>query len=177
MVAPKRRAISSRKGFESTAKIWAAPIIRAPACPHNPIGPCAKTATLSPSRTPPLSAAAKPVEAMSASSKTCSSVNVSGMSARFACANGSEYSACVPSTVFPNRHPPSAPPHWDECPPRQGSQAARSNRTEQYALSHAIACHARAKFMDGFPRPRARWSAPQRSGTRLSQCGYRFHRL
>ena len=67
-----------------------APISLAPAVAHRPIGPCANTTTASPIRTPPDSAPLKPVEAMSASSTTCSSVSSSGIFARLACADGHE---------------------------------------------------------------------------------------
>ena len=56
-----------------------------------------------------LGAAESPVEAMSASSTTCSSVTSSGILARLACAFGtSRYSACAPSIVLPKRQPPIA---------------------------------------------------------------------
>jgi hypothetical protein len=45
-----------RAGTVSTAMIVVAPISFAPAVAHRPIGPCAKTATVSPIRMPPLSA-------------------------------------------------------------------------------------------------------------------------
>ena len=56
----------------------AAPMSLAPAVAHRPIGPCAKTTTVSPIRTLPDSAPEKPVEAMSASRTTCSSVSAVG---------------------------------------------------------------------------------------------------
>ena len=54
--------------------IVVAPMSRAPAVAHRPIGPCANTATVSPMRTPPLSAPEKPVDMMSGHISTCSSV-------------------------------------------------------------------------------------------------------
>jgi hypothetical protein len=65
-----------------------APLSFAPPIAHKPIGPCAKTATVSPIFTSPLSAAEIPVDAMSASRTTCSSLKSSGMFARLACAFG-----------------------------------------------------------------------------------------
>ena len=53
-----------------------APISFAPAVAHKPIGPCAKTTTVSPMRMFADSAPLNPVEAMSASKTTCSSVSV-----------------------------------------------------------------------------------------------------
>ena len=55
-----------------------APISFAPAVAHKPIGPCAKTTTVSPMRMFADSAPLNPVEAMSASRTTCSSLNSSG---------------------------------------------------------------------------------------------------
>jgi hypothetical protein len=72
----------------------------------------------------PLSAAANPVEAISASSRTCSSERLSGMTARLAWACGTlTYSACAPSIVLPKRQPPRASnpspwPHWLRLPDR-----------------------------------------------------------
>ena len=86
-----------------------APINFAPAVAHKPMGPCAKTTTVSPMRIFADSAPLNPVEAMSASSTTCSSVSSSGIFARFAWAFGtSRYSACAPLIVLPNRQPPIA---------------------------------------------------------------------
>ena len=88
---------------------WAAPISFAPAVAHSPIGPCANTTTVSPMRTPPDCAPAKPVDAMSARRTTCSSVTSSGIFARLAWADGtSRYSAWAPSIVLPKRQPPMA---------------------------------------------------------------------
>jgi len=54
-----------------------------------------------------------PVEAMSGSINTCSSLSSGGTTARLARACGtSRYSAQAPLMVFQNRHPPRAPPHW-----------------------------------------------------------------
>jgi hypothetical protein len=64
--------------------IIAAPFNRAPAVAHNPMGPWAKTATVSPSWTFAVSLADIPVEAISASKTTSSSANVSGIFARLA---------------------------------------------------------------------------------------------
>ena len=86
-----------------------APISLAPAVAHRPIGPWAKTTTASPILTPPDSGPLKPVEAMSASSTTCSSVTPSGMGVRLAWADGTRrYSAWAPSIVLPKRQPPMA---------------------------------------------------------------------
>ena len=52
---------------------------RAPAVAHRPIGPCANTTTASPMRTGADSAPLKPVDAMSASRTTCSSLSSSGI--------------------------------------------------------------------------------------------------
>ena len=84
-----------------------APMSLAPAVAHRPIGPCANTATVSPMRTPPLSAPEKPVDMMSGHISTCSSVSPSGTGARLAIASGtSTYSAWQPSIVLPNFQPP-----------------------------------------------------------------------
>ena len=89
--------------------IVAAPISLAPAVAHRPIGPWANTATVSPMRTPPLSAPLKPVDMMSGHISTCSSVSSSGIGARLAMASGtSTYSAWQPSIVLPNCQPPIA---------------------------------------------------------------------
>jgi hypothetical protein len=83
----------------------------APPVEHKPIGPCAKTATVSPNFTFPLSAAEIPGDAISASNTTCSSDKSSTIFARFACASGtSRYSACAPSSVpeFPSADRPTA---------------------------------------------------------------------
>jgi hypothetical protein len=59
-----------------------------------------------------LSAPLRPVEKMSGTSTTSSSLKPCGMGARFALASGtSRYSAHAPSMVLPNRQPPSGPPH------------------------------------------------------------------
>ena len=74
--------------------IVVAPISRAPAAAHRPIGPSANTATASPIRTLPRSAAENPVDMLSGHSTTSSSVSASGIFARFACASGTRtYSA------------------------------------------------------------------------------------
>ena len=86
--APNRRAIARRSAIGSTPTIRDAPRSRAPRVAHSPIGPCAKTATASPTLTPPLSAPEMPVDAMSGSISTCSSVSPSGMTARLARASG-----------------------------------------------------------------------------------------
>ena len=72
----------------STPMTMVAPINFAPAVAQRPIGPCAKTTTESPMSIWPDSAPLKPVEAISASSTTCSSDNSSGIFAGFACALG-----------------------------------------------------------------------------------------
>jgi hypothetical protein len=119
-VAPKRRATSSRSGFESIAMMIDAPLSFAPSVAHSPIGPCANTATLSPTRIPPLSAPERPVEKMSGHNTTSSSVRPDGMGARLAFASGtSRYSAQAPLMVLPNFQPPNAPPHCEDDPFRQ----------------------------------------------------------
>jgi len=76
--APMRLAIARRTGSDSTAMMKPAPLSFAPAVAHKPIGPWAKIATTSPIFTSPLSAAEMPVDAMSASSTTCSSLKIVG---------------------------------------------------------------------------------------------------
>ena len=88
--APMRLANSSRFGTQSTPMTSDAPASRAPAVAQRPIGPCANTATASPIRTPPLSAAENPVDMMSGQRSTSSSVRPSGILARLACAFGDE---------------------------------------------------------------------------------------
>ena len=101
------RATCWRSGTHSTAMIRVAPISRAPAVAQRPIGPWAKTATVSPIRTPPLSAPEKPVDMMSGHMRTCSSLRSSGTGARFVMASGTRrYSAWEPSMVLPKRQPP-----------------------------------------------------------------------
>src|SRR5438874_12399784 len=74
-----------------------------------PIWPWAKTATASPSFTPPRSAAEKPVDMMSGQRRTSSSSSPAGILARFACAFGKRtYSAWQPLIVLPNLQPPMA---------------------------------------------------------------------
>ena len=68
-----RRAISRRPGTLSTPMTSEAPDRRAPAVAHRPMGPSAKTATASPMRTCPRSAAEKPVDMMSGHMSTSSS--------------------------------------------------------------------------------------------------------
>src|ERR1019366_1337966 len=103
------RVLACRSGTDSTAMTSEAPHRRAPAVAHRPMGPCAKTATASPTRTRPVSAAEMPVDMMSGHMRTSASVRSPGMRARFACASGTRtYSAWHPSMVLPNRHPPAA---------------------------------------------------------------------
>src|SRR5262249_21139815 len=72
-----------------------------------PIGPWANTATGSPNRTRPLSAAEKPVEAIS-DSCTSPSESLCGITARFARANGMRaYPALRRRWCFPAAQPPS----------------------------------------------------------------------
>ena len=116
-----------RSGTRSTPITVVAPISRAPAVAHRPIGPWANTATVSPMRTPPLSAPPKPVDMMSGHISTCSSVSPSGTAARLAIASGTRtYSAWQPSMVLPNFQPPigfqpcAVPgPSWEQNPHRQ----------------------------------------------------------
>src|SRR5262245_37760230 len=97
-----------------------APFNFAPSVAHNPIGPCANTATLSPTLMLPLSAPDNPVEKMSGHNTTSSSARSPGMGARFALASGtSRYSAHAPLMVLPNLQPPRAPPHCEDAPFRQ----------------------------------------------------------
>ena len=67
-----------------------APASRAPAVAQSPIGPCANTATASPSRTCPRSAAEKPVDMMSGHSRTSSSASPSGIFAEVRLRVGNE---------------------------------------------------------------------------------------
>ena len=105
-----RRAMASRSGTLSTPMIVVAPISRAPAAAHRPIGPSANTATVSPMRMPPLSAPEKPVDMMSGHISTCSSRQGRPAPAqRLAMASGtSTNSAWQPSMVLPNFQPPIA---------------------------------------------------------------------
>jgi len=92
-----------RTGSLSTPMINDAPISFAPAVEQRPIGPCAKTTTVSPILILADSAPLNPVEAISARRMTCSSLKSSGIFARFACAFGTrKYSACAPLMVFRN---------------------------------------------------------------------------
>ena len=72
--APSRAA----RRTESMPMISAAPLSFAPSVAHRPIGPCAKTATASPTLMLPLSAPQRPVEKMSGHSSTSSSVELVG---------------------------------------------------------------------------------------------------
>ena len=101
--------MANRSGMVSTPMIVVAPISRAPAAAHKPIGPSANTATVSPMRMPPLSAPEKPVDMMSGHISTCSSVKAAGTGERLAMASGtSTNSAWQPSMVLPNFQPPIA---------------------------------------------------------------------
>ena len=82
--APIRFDIFIRTGSLSTPMMNDAPISLAPAVEQRPIGPCANTTTVSPMRMFADSAPLKPVDAISASNTTCSSVSSSGIFARFA---------------------------------------------------------------------------------------------
>ena len=87
--------------------IRVAPSSLAPAVAQRPIGPWAKTATVSPILMPPFSAPTKPVDMMSGHISTSSSLRSSGTGARFAIASGTRtYSAWQPSMVLPNFQPP-----------------------------------------------------------------------
>ena len=110
--APISRDSVSRFSIASMPMIRDAPFRRAPAVAHSPIGPWAKTATVWPIRTSAVSAAEIPVEAMSASSRHCSSVMSSGILARFACAYGTQKkSAWTPSTSCRVASRRSSPTH------------------------------------------------------------------
>ena len=88
----------------------------------------------------PLSAPLRPVEKISGTSTTCSSVSPSGIGARFARASGtSRYSAHAPSMVLPKRQPPSGPPHC-ECAAVQAVEAlsARRDGADDDALTDVI---------------------------------------
>ena len=113
--APICFEMARRAGTVSTLMIFVAPISLAPAVAHRPIGPWAKTATVSPMRIFPLSAPLKPVVMMSGHIKTCSSESPSGTRARLAAALGMiTYSAWAPSIVLPSCQPPMGlPPHWE----------------------------------------------------------------
>ncbi len=98
----------------------AAPWSRAATVAQRPIGPWPKIATSSPRPTRPFSTAAKPPEATPPRSRTCSSVKVSGIGTRLACAKGIRTnSACAPSIVLPSRQPPRCPWQCAACPFRQ----------------------------------------------------------
>jgi IS5 family transposase len=127
VVSPELRRISSRAGMLSTTMIVVAPMSRPPAVAQSPIGSCANTATVSPIRTPPLSAPQKPLDMMSGHIRTCSSLSWCGTGIRFAMASGiSTYSAWQPSMVLPNFQPPigySRAPCW--------AHPGSRNRTER----------------------------------------------
>ena len=110
-LAPKRRATSSRPAFESTPMMSDAPFSFAPSVAHRPIGPCAKTATASPTLMLPLSAPRQPGrEDVGAAARPLRRSGPSGIGARLARASGtSRYSAQAPLMVLPKRQPPSAP--------------------------------------------------------------------
>ncbi|MNN26051.1 hypothetical protein D3C81_1395460 [compost metagenome] len=107
--------------------ITLAPLSRAPATAHRPIGPSANTATLSPILTSPRSAPENPVDMMSGHISTCSSLSPSGIGHRLAKASGTKtYSAWQPSMMLPNFQPPVARkpwrvsgPSWEPQPHRQ----------------------------------------------------------
>ena len=104
--APIFFEMPSRWSLPSTVMMVAAPISRAPAVAHRPIGPWANTTTVSPIRMLAFSAPLNPVDMMSGHISTCSSLRPSGMGARLAWASGtSTYSACVPSIRLPKRQP------------------------------------------------------------------------
>jgi hypothetical protein len=86
--------MASHSGTQSTAMIFDATIGPAPAVAQSPIGPWAKTATMSPIRMPPRSAPPKLVDMISGHISTCSSVRPSDTGARLAIASGTRrYSA------------------------------------------------------------------------------------
>ena len=121
--------MAMRSGTVSTAMMVVAPVSFAPTVAQRPIGPCAKTATVSPMRMPPLSAPAKPVDMMSGHMRTSSSVSPPGIGARFAIASGTRtYSAWQPSMVLPK--PPSShvlfPPHCEWWPLESGDGSVRT---------------------------------------------------
>lgn len=86
--------------------IVVAPISRAPAAAHRPIGPSAKTATVSPMRTPLLSAPEKPVDMISGHINTCSSLKPPGTGERFTMAHQNELRLAAIDGVaeFPAAH-------------------------------------------------------------------------
>ena len=131
----------------------------APATAHRPIGPSANTTTESPIRTLPDSAALKPVEAMSASRTTCSSVTSSGIGVRFACADGtSRYSAWAPLMVLPKRQPPSASiasavaALAEVAGQARAALAARRDRADEDALADLVPGDAGAELLDDADR-------------------------
>jgi len=83
-------ATARRLGTASTPMMVVAPDSFAPATAQRPMGPRAKTATVSPIWTPPLSAPEKPVDMISGHIRTCSSLRPSGIGLRLAIASGTK---------------------------------------------------------------------------------------
>ena len=129
---------------------------RAPIAAQSPIGPRANTATVSPTRTPPFSAPANPVDMMSGHISTCSSVRFAGTGERLTIASGTRTnSAWQPSIVLPNRQPPA----WLEAmrlrrrPANAAAQtgvavSARRDGAGDDPLPFAIADDLRAQLLD-----------------------------
>ncbi len=98
--------------------------------------------------------AAKPVEAMSASRTTCSSVTPSGIGARLAWAVGtSRYSAWAPSIVLPKRQPPRPRSRrrgrtGRGCRTGRRGTGRRRDRADEHAFADLVAGHARPQLLD-----------------------------
>lgn len=158
--APILQAISTRSDTASTPIILVAPTSRAPAAAQSPIGPCANTAIVSPTRTLPDSAPEIRVAIMSGHMSTCSSVRPSGIGGQVGYGIGTrKYSAWAPSMVFPNRHPPSGvKPSSSRHRPANDSyrDTLRYGHlgygSGNHALTFLVAFNRRAKLLDDADR-------------------------
>ena len=132
-----------------------APISFAPAVAHRPIGPWAKTTTASPIRTPPDSAPPNPVDAMSASRTTCSSVRLVGdlrqvrLGVRDEQVLGLRAVDRVAEPPAADRLVPVAVAALGEVPGEAGAAlAARRDRADQHPVADLVAGDARAQLVD-----------------------------
>ena len=173
--APIRRAISMRSGTLSTAMIVVAPISRAPAVAHSPIGPCANTATVSPMRMRPLSAPEKPVDMMSGHISTCSSVSPSGTGREVGHGVGHQHvlglAAVDGVAEAPAAHRLPAVLGAGPVLRMAAAQAglavpARRDRAGDDPLALAVALHGRAELLDHADRLMADGQALGRPDTR-----------
>ena len=137
----------------------AAPMSLAPAVAHRPIGPCAKTTTVSPIRTRPDSAPEKPVEAMSASSTTCSSVRLVrdlgqvGLRVRHEQVLGLRAVDRVAEAPAADRLVAGAVAALREAPDEAGAAlAAGGDRADQDAIADLVAGDARTELVDDADR-------------------------